>query len=229
MTKGKAGHYWQRIATSGGFTPMAVILSGVEGGTYAIPDGATSMKAWAVGAGSNDGLRGGAGGVAYKSWLNASGLTGSVDYTVGDSNASIYGSLRNSTASYDGSTITGNGATSSSGATYSGGDGGANGGDGTFVDEGEGLRMQVGGAVGGNSASLVGCGRRPATDVDGLLAAVALAGGIATEACGGAAFGSGASYSESDAAKRKPGGFGGGGAAGVAGYAPGGAVVLYFT
>jgi hypothetical protein len=72
------------------------------------------------------------------------------------------------------------------------------------------------------------CGRYAATDVSGLLAAVALAGGKATEDCGSvAAFGSGA---YNDKYTNKVAGIGGGYVGGWAtSHGGGGAVVLYFT
>jgi hypothetical protein len=237
MTRGKAGHYWRRISTDA-FTPFAVILSG--GGTtgeYAIPAGATLMKAWAVGAGGYENSVGsGAGGVAYKTW--SGGLSGSVAYQVGDSysylpGGSDYFGYRNSFATYDGATITGYGTIFASGGSYSGGDGGANGGNAYVVQEGGGNRTVGGGAVGG-SAGRAACGREIATDVSGLFAAVALAGGVTAEECGAAAFGSGAVWSDSDSTKRLAGGLGGGGNGippGIGGAlrgAIGGAVVLYF-
>jgi hypothetical protein len=239
MTRGKAGHYWPRVFPPG-FTPLAVILSG--GGTtgeYGIPGGATLMKVWVIGAGGNETFGGsGAGGVAYKTW--AGDLSGSVTYKIGDSYSNLPGGSdtlgnRNSFATYGGTTITGVGTTSASGGSYSGGDGGANGGGSYIVQEGEGNRMAVGGAVGGN-AGRASCGRETATDVSGLFAAVALAGGTTTESCdASAAFGSGAVWSDSDSSKRRTGGLGGGGngipptpEGGLRG-AIGGAVVLYFS
>jgi hypothetical protein len=197
------------------------------------------MKIWAVGAGGYETPYGsGAGGVAYKTWAGA--LSGVVAYQIGDSYSYLpsgvdYFGFRNSFAAYAGTTIVGYGTTSDAGGSYSGGDGGANGGGAYGVSEGEGNRMAVGGAVGGN-AGRASCGRETATDVSGLFAAVALAGGTATESCdASAAFGSGAVWSDSDSSKRLTGGLGGGGNAagptpqGVLRGAIGGAVVLYFS
>jgi hypothetical protein len=88
-----------------------------------------------------------------------------------------------------------------------------------------------GGSVGGNG-SITSCNRRRATDVSGLLAAVALAGGKVTEDCGAAAaFGSGGGSTE-EVYDEYHAGFGGGwalvGGSNV-GRAGDGAVVLYFT
>jgi hypothetical protein len=93
------------------------------------------------------------------------------------------------TVTFNGTTITAQGGGGNNGssepATFSGGDGGANGG------LGGGSVPWNGGAVGGNG-TLTECGRYPATDVSGLFAAVTLAGGSVSEACGAtAAFGSG--------------------------------------
>jgi hypothetical protein len=136
----------------------------------------------------------------------------------------------NTTVTFSGTTITGGGGlgggNGAAGGTYSGGDGGANGGACSFSPGGAGY----GGAVGGNSATRASCGRRPATDVSGLLAAVALAGGKTSETCSAtSAFGSGgttAKYAADYSA-----GYGGGGGGSLWGDAPagGGAVVLYFT
>jgi len=124
-----------------------------------------------------------------------------------------------STVTYGGVTITGGGGTysPSAGGTYSGGDGGANGGKPTGDN---------GGAVGG-TGSTASCGRTRATDVSGLLAAVALAGGKATEDCGAsAAFGSGGADKYN---YQKGPGYGGGCGYSAGSNHIGGAVVLYFT
>ena len=239
---------------NGKFTPMAVLLT--SGTSYTVPSGATSMKAWAVGGGGGVSYNAsGAGGTAFKTWSVTSGSA--VTYSIGEGgrnycvgtpinppfcNDALDGG--NTTITYDGTTITGNGgkaATSSQeygsgtanyapGGGYSGGDGGANGGDGTG-------NPYAGGAVGGNGQTLVECSetdlrRRPATNVSGLLEAVALAGGVATQVCGvTAAFGSSGFAAE----KRQPSrsaGFGGGTTSGWQGAripAGAGAVVLYFT
>ena len=213
------------------YTPTAVLLT--SGTSYTVPSGATSMKAWAVGGGGGTNSRGGAGGTSFKTWSVSGGS--SVAFAVGD--AGVTGasptSGGNSTVTYGGTTITGNGgASSGTGGGYSGGDGGANGGDGTLTA----YPYRIGGAVGGNGQSILICagygeaGRRPATDVSGLLAAVTLAGGAATQACGStAAFGSSAHGGEKNAAAQSAG-LGGGAAIDMGtGQAGGGAVVLYFT
>ncbi|NBW19291.1 MAG: fibronectin type III domain-containing protein [Caulobacteraceae bacterium] len=107
------------------FTPMAVLLT--SGTSYTVPSGATSMKAWAVGGGGPGSAwmnsAAGAGGCAYKTWsVSAS----TVSYVVGAAGI-------NSTVTYSGTTITGNGAASiagGAGGSFSGGDGGAQGGSG---------------------------------------------------------------------------------------------------
>ena len=207
------------LTVNASYTPTAVLLT--SGSSYTVPSGATSVKAWAVGGGGPGGSwsnsAAGAGGCAYKTW-SVSGAT--VAYVVGSAGG-------NSTVTYSGTTITGNGCVSGLGLTggsFSGGDGGAQGGAGESFGEGD----ASGGAVGGNGTKQ-SCGRKVATDVSGLLAAVALAGGKATEDCGStAAFGSG-----SATGKYRPGktaGFGGGGANPSYGATAGaGAVVLYFT
>jgi hypothetical protein len=177
------------------------------------------MKVWAVGAGqgSNGNMQnvGRAGGTAYKTWAVTGGNT--VTYAIGSSGG-------NTTITFSGTTITGQGG--NNGGSFSGGDGGANGGAGVLNP----LDLHAyGGAVGGNGTQ-TSCKRYPATDVSGLLSAVSLAGGTISETCATtAAFGSGgvqgkyiASYSP---------GLGGGGATGNVGVMAGGggAVVLYFT
>lgn len=209
------------------FTPMAVILT--SGTSYTVPAGATTMKAWAVGAGGSTsffGAAGGAGGCAFKTWSVSGGNT--VQYAVG---AGVGGNTigNNSTVTFNGTTITGNGGfagagggSSSPGGGFSGGDGGANGGDG--VRDGAG---SAGGAVGGNQ-SFTSCRRMPMTDVSGLKAAVALAGGKTVEDCGAsAAFGSGGASGKYVATKAP--GYGGGINSGYTPISGSGAVVLYFT
>lgn len=207
------------------FSGSAVILT--SGTSYTVPAGATLMKAWAVGSGgTGDGwysFSGNAGGTAYKTWSVSGGQ--SVAYTRSDNG--------NSTVTFGGVTITGNAAPRNSRSTtasgFSGGDGGAAGGVFTNNDP-----VMRGGAVGGNGSVASACNRWRATDVSGLFAAVALAGGTTTESCNAtAAFGSGGvsgKYVSSYAA-----GIGGGGVTAndytrTAAAAPGvGAVVLKFT
>lgn len=190
------------------FSATAVLLT--SGTSYTVPSGAASVKAWAVGAGSSV-SQSAAGGCAYKTWTVSGG--DSISYAVGAANAGANGSP--STVTIAGTTITGGGGTSGAGGTYSGGDGGANGGRG-----GAG-----GGAVGGNG-TVTSCTRTPATDVSGLLAAVALAGGKASEDCGAsAAFGSGGG----DKYNSTKGPGYGGGCGRNSTLRIGGAVVLYFT
>ena len=213
------------ITTPSAFSGLAVILT--SGTSYAVPSGATSMKAWAVGSGgTGDGwwsFSGNAGGCAHKTWSVSGGQ--SVAYTRSDNG--------NSTVTFGGVTITGNAgprnSRSTTGSGFSGGDGGAAGGVFTNNDP-----VMRGGAVGGNGSSASPCNRWRATNVSGLFAAVALAGGSTTESCAAsAAFGSGGvsgkGVSPYDA------GIGGGGVTaneytGIAAAAPGvGAVVLQFT
>jgi hypothetical protein len=207
------------------FTASAVLLT--SGTSYTVPSGATSMKAWAVGQGAAASyVGGGAGGVSYKTWSVSGGQ--SVSYSVGAAVNQEYGAP--TTVTFSGTTITGSGGVwgpqgSRQGGSFSGGDGGATGGDGYYTDS----WLQYGGAVGGNGAEQ-SCGRRIATNVSGLLAAVALAGASTTESCGSsAAFGSGG-FTDGDAGIIKPAGLGGGGGTNTStSPRPTGAVVLYFT
>jgi hypothetical protein len=174
------------------------------------------MKAWVVGAGTD--YR--AGGVAYRSWSASGGTT--VSYTLGSWDSQNM-QVDRSTLTYDGTEISaGNG---NDNVPFSGGDGGAEGG---FWASAAGSGDYYGGAIGGNAAGQAACGRTIATDVSGLLAAVALAGGKVTEDCGeAAAFGSGG-YLDYYGSYPKSAGIGGG----LAYYASGGgesAVVLLFT
>jgi hypothetical protein len=158
-----------------------------------------------------------AGAVCFKTWTVSGGTTAS--YSLGSWDYMTEESSQPCTLTYDGTTISaGNGASYSS---FSGGDGGAAGG--VWQNA---LDANFGGAVGGNSASLSSCNRRPATDVSGLLAAVALAGRKTVEDCGDpAAFGSGG---WSDGGSEYHPGFGGGAWDYYTQTGPP-AVVLYFT
>ena len=233
VQSGKNGYYYRcnlqsllsninsssaQLTVAASFTATAVMLT--SGTTYTVPAGATNMKAYSIGSGAGVG---GAGGVAYKTWAVSSGA--SVTYAAASAPASEGANGTASTVTFSGVTITGSGGASyGSGGGYSGGDGGVTGGVGSFGND-----TSYGGAVGGNSQTLVSCGRRPAADVSGLLAAVALAGGTISETCAAtAAFGSGAAKGKFSAAVSA--GTGGGGASNY-GWVPGGrgAVVLYFT
>jgi len=219
------------LTVAASFTAQAVLLT--SGTSYTIPSGASSMRAWVIGGGGGDAGSWGfpAGGCAYKTWSSVTGGA-TVTYAVGSAGRTSDGGSNadggTSTVTYGGVTISGygGGGTSRTGGSFGGGDGGAAGGNsaGYF---GSSVR---GAAVGGNSATLASCGRRPATDVSGLLAAVALAGGKTSEDCGStAAFGSGGWADKYQAAKAAGYG-GGGGKNGSAFVASGpGAVVLYFT
>ena len=213
------------------FTPTAVLLT--SGTSYTVPSGATSMKAWAVGGGQGQvycfNFFGNAGGVAYKTWSVTGGQ--SVSYSIGSggltntgSGGTTAGTGSDTTVTFSGATIAGLAATQQrAGGSFSGGDGGTIGGTSPTLG--------TGGAVGGNS-STASCGRIVATDVSGLFAAIALAGGKTVENCQTtAAFGSGSianKYGTQLAA-----GFGGGGSASYNGgpknNGGSGAVVLYFT
>ena len=209
--------------TPASFTASAVLLT--SGTSYTVPSGATSMKAWAVGQGGQGGgyqRFTSAGGTAYKTWSCSGGQT--VSYSVG---ASSGGS--STTVTFSGTTITGGGGKGGtgsdfSGGTFSGGDGGANGGAG-------GSYTFKAGAVGGNTTACTN--RNAMTDVSGLKAAVALAGGKTVEDCGSTpAFGSGGGWDKTSASTYKTSGFGGGivtNPNNATSTAPSGAVVLYFT
>lgn len=206
------------------YTPTAVLLT--SGTSYTVPSGATSMKAWAVGSGGGYEASA-AGGCAYKTWSVTGGA--SVQYSVGARNTGLSRMGNPSTVTYGGVTITGGAGGSNTypgnanaAGTYSGGDGGANGG---LIYTG--AANWSGGAVGG-SASQASCGRTRATDVSGLFAAVALAGGKATEDCAAnaPAFGSGGTWDKYN--NNKGPGYGGG-IGNQAQTTVGGAVVLYFS
>ena len=206
------------ISEGEAFTPQAVLLT--SGTSYSIPAGATTMKAWIVGGGGcSAGNSSYGGGCAYKTW-SVSGA--SISYVLGVGSATYNTASTSSTATYSSITITGENGSSGLGS-YSGGDGGANGGSSAYGGPG--------GAVGGNSATNAACGRKPATDISGLFAALTLAGVSTTETCGAtAAFGSAGYVNKYDNTLTKTAGYGGRGA-----YdsftTPGGngALVLYFT
>lgn len=208
------------VSSSGGgaFTPQAVLLT--SGTSYSIPAGATTMKAWIVGGGGiSAGSLSYAGGCAYKTW-SVSGA--SISYALGVGSAAYNTASTSSTATYSSITITGNNGSSGLGS-YSGGDGGANGGSAGYGGPG--------GAVGGDSATTAACGRKPATDISGLFAALTLAGVSTTETCGAtAAFGSAGYVNKYNSALTKTAGYGGRGAYDTF-TTPGGngALVLYFT
>jgi|694.fasta_scaffold88706_2 hypothetical protein len=227
MTRGKAGHYWRRKSTDP-FEPFAVVLT--ASGTYGLPSGATTMKAWAIGGGSS-----GAGGCAYKSWSILESDEAPT-FTVG---AGAYGqnvSAGSTSLTFRGTTITGNGGNgyaTFAGGSFSGGDGGANGGSGSSGEYGSfPWQRRNGGAVGGNGTWTLSVLRMPATDVNGLFAAVSLAG-LKTVEDGGAepAFGSGGGTAQTDGDKGP--GIGGGDSfspfGGRTSMGGSGAVVLYFT
>ena len=220
------------LTVSSGLNQAVLLTSGTS---YTVPNGATIMKAWAVGGGqgyaANFGGYGNAAGVAYKTWSVSGGVTVAYSVGSGGTTSAYSGAGTDSTVTFSGTTITGGGGkTQSTGGTFSGGDGGSAGGLAPGVVSFQGTYFASGGAIGGNGTR-ASCGRYPATDISGLLAAVALAGGKTTEDCGAtAAFGSGAAtvkYGISLAA-----GYGGGGSymtGATTRNGGGGAVVLYFT
>ena len=157
-----------------------------SGTSYTVPAGATSMKAWAIGSGGRGDPGGGAGGTAFKTWSVSGGQ--SVAYAVGSVRTGGSQAGANTTVTFSGTTITGNGGGTETGGGFSGGDGGANGGG-----AGGDCYKNFSGAVGGNQ-NVAGCDRKKATDVSGLFAALAIAGVSTTETCSATSiFGSGGS------------------------------------
>jgi hypothetical protein len=216
------------LTVAASFAQTAVILT--SGQTYQVPSGAQTMKIWAIGAGGASGAPGGAaGGCVYRTFNVTGGW--SVTCAVGARPAGSTGVGGDTTVTFLGFTLRAYGGSYNTGGGYSGGDGGATGGA-SVGDVGS--ENVTGGAVGGNAASIASCGRRPATDVSGLLAAVALANGKTTEDCGDiGAFGSGAAYHKFSASKQA--GYGGGSgyyqaqSGGQRSWAGDGAVVLLFS
>jgi hypothetical protein len=233
------------LTVNSAFTATAVLLT--SGSSYTVPANATTMKAWVIGGGGSNGSTnwGGAGGCAYKTWSVTGGS--SIAMVIGSggpkwgANNSVSGAGGNTTITYGGVTITGQGGTQGGGVNgnnyagggFSGGDGGANGGTGNgsiYTGTGD----YYGGAVGGNGASTGSCKRRVMTDISGLKAALTLAGISTTETCAtSAAFGSGGAGNKLGSVSA---GYGGGGAMdNVIGNWPtaqaggNGAIVLYFT
>lgn len=233
------------------FTATAVLLT--SGTSYTVPAGATSMKAWAVGAGHGsdyNGLFGSAsrgGSIAYKTWSVSGGqsvayiINTNPQYQNGPPSYSSTGSSADTTVTFNGQTIRGffgftggnpNDETAEdSGITwlqFSGGDGFALGGGHQTNGPDSGYYYR-GGAAGGNSAS-PSCGaggyrRNVLTDVSGLKAALTLAGAKVTDDCNNPqAFGNGGLDSKFNGVLST--GLGGGAINMQAGN---GAVILYFT
>lgn len=231
------------------FTETAVVLSSPpvspSAGTYPIPAEATHFKAWAVGGGGWQ-----AGGVAYKTFSVTPGLT-EISYTLGlSANSASVDRGNNTTVSYAGSTVTGNGGGEIYFGGFSGGEGGASGGDGGNyypfkwlggASNGSNAEVETVGWLSGNlndAAQVVS--RRPPRNVSGLFEAVELAGNSLTQSQSNPSpFGYGAvidsrpeTLQRLGAAVRLFPGIGGGGgpAQGEASAIPGGrgAVVLRF-
>jgi hypothetical protein len=205
------------------FSPIAVVLTNPSYSntpfSYIVPNGASTMKAWAIGYGFR-----GAGGTAYKTWSVFGGDI--VYYTVGVRNSDG----PESQVIYSSTTITGEGngvrASSNLGGIYYGGDGGANGGDYSVITQ-SGTTLLRGGAIGGNAAA-TGCPRLKSNNsIGGLFTAVALAGQSISD-CGDGVFGYGG-FTSSPVGTRNIAGRGGGGWNGTNNNGVGGAVVLYFT
>ena len=207
------------------FSPLVVVITNpgttqITSTAYTIPAGATTLKGWAIGGGAcTTGTTYNAGGCGYKTWSltsNSSRSANTLNYVIGAGAIDTVSSASASRIIYAGITMTGQGGGVGG---YINADGGANGGGGPN------------GAVGVNSASLSACGRRPATDVDGLFAALALAGISTTETCGATgAFGSSGYVNAADSNLTKTAGYGGRGHSDTF-TTPGGngVVVLYFT
>jgi hypothetical protein len=232
---------------SQGTSPFAVVLTKGET-SFTVPAGFTSMKAWAIGGGGSNGNynTGGAGGCAYKTWSVSAGNTISMSIGAGGpqfgATTSTSGQGGNTTVTFGGVTITGQGGTQGgggvngtnyAGGSFSGGDGGATGGTGFgsyYTGDGD----YYGGAVGGNGVSTGTCKRRIMTDISGLKAALTLAGMSVTETCGGAgSFGAGSAGNKYGTVAAGIGGGGGldNGGTNWTTAQPGGngAVVLYFS
>ena len=185
-----------------------------SGTSYSLPSGATSFKAWVIGAGgggsgcgasdSTSGGGAGAGGVAYKTFTVSAST---VSYSIGTAGVAGIGANSGSaggatTLTYSSTTINGNGGSggnynngvASSGGTYSGGDGGANGGTGAGVsgDTGGGGGGAIGTVNGSSAGGAAGNAGAVAGDVSGLQAAITGAGGYSLTS-GGTAGGSGSS------------------------------------
>lgn len=188
----------------------------VGGGTYAIPLASRITT-------QGRGLGGGSGACAYKSWAVQAGdsIECRIESNPSQSSFALPANAGSATvirirasgesegfSAYAGQYVYGGLTTSISGAQQrgvggkyyptNGGDGGADGGDGIGQQVGS---LSRGGAIGGGlsptsqfaSDSPYCRGRQKANNVSGLLDAVALAGGIASESCSGSpAFGSGA-------------------------------------
>lgn len=234
------------------FSPFAVVLT--SGTSYAIPSGATTMTAWAVGAGGGydyGGLspwsaRGGS--IAYKTWNVSSGQ--SVAYSIPSApsyqlySGMFTGSKAHTTITFNNQTILGfNGGdgipkysindeteegSGISWLQFSGGEGLALGGGHQTNSPNSGYYYR-GGAAGGNSPS-PSCGangfrRNVLTDISGLKAALTLAGAKVTDNCNDPqAFGNGGLDSKFNGVLSA--GLGGGAINMQAGN---GAVILYFT
>ena len=195
-----------------GFSPIAVVLT--TGTSYTVPSGATTMKAWAIGAG-----RQGAGGTAYNTW-SVSGVD-SVSYVIGVSNGA------HTTITYNSTIITGNSSTGGVGASFSGGDGGANGGNQAVTTQG-GVQLIRGGAIGGNAVA-DSCPRLKSNDsLGGLFNAVTLSGQFISD-CGDGVLGYGGFFTPGGGHTRILSGIGGGGWNGTNTNGTGGAVVLYLS
>ena len=204
--------------TNAAFSPMVVVLTNGSYNSalssYIVPNGASTMKAWAIGFGYR-----GAGGTAYKTWSVSGGDI--VYYTVGVRNSDG----PDSQVIYSSTTITGVGSGGNAGGSYIGGDGGANGGDYSVITQG-GTTLLRGGAIGGNAAA-TGCPRlKSNSSIGGLFTALALAGQSISD-CGDEVFGYGG-FTSSPVGIRNIAGRGGGGWNGSSNNGVSGAVVLYF-
>jgi len=246
------------------FTPMAVVLTeGAQAGvladidghfsgnissfqTYAVPTGATNVKAWAIGSGGQYG----AGSVAYAEWMVYSGQliyyrigavggqwrTGNPSYVIAGpdwpltwNNSNPYFIKRLVIAGGGGLVMNVNGAGSF--RTYSGGDGGIGGGSNLDEDFSAYAWGQYGGAIGGNG-ELSAEGRiRPRSSpiIDELFEVVTMAGGYPNFGEGGNIAAPNPNPSPGNTTIVLTAGIGGGGRPGDV-FGPGqGAVVFKFT
>lgn len=211
------------------FAPVAYVLT--TGTSIAVPVGAKTMKAWAVGrGGSADGnlyAQGAqAGGVAYKTWsVFGGGQNVAYSFSSGNANITFQGVTITGEVGADSDDAPTQGGYSSSGGSY---DGGTAGGPGGFAYE-----VRWGGAVGhpGVDSGTSANGRLGIGDVSGLVDAADLAGAkVVEDQAEAPAFGSGGFYEQAYASPTVSLSPGYGGGAADSGQSPGSAcVVFYFT
>lgn len=203
------GPWSNAVAYSGTPPPMSTEAHiYTQSGTVYVPCAAYNVKIWTIGQGGTYTGGGPGGGLAWKTWTYQSRNT---NYAFGQIGVSI--TSAQSSATFNGSTITATAATNLDPGGYSGGDGGAYGnpgGTGYQAYSGQPYasisypftgppyqysgNYTFGGGIGGQSGTnpdgtatrplpVSPCRRHPANDQAGLLSAVALAGGRAVEEC----------------------------------------------